>query len=257
MVNHIQSRGHCASGLGLGVMLCEGTYPGFPGDVRNASAYPFPIQYEVIEGIHWEVLVHGTKEEREQYLPAIIRAAQKLERMGCRAIVAECGYFLFFQEAVARAVNVPVCLSSLLQIPFMQNTISPDRAIGVVCSSRKKLTENIQYLYDLGLSPQRKIHFYGIMDDHPCPQFQSLWDREDSDLVAQADFDKAEADMIDLCQEFVDQYPDVGSLIFECTGYPPFARAVQDRLPLPVYSWGTLMEYLFSTVVHRSYEGFV
>lgn len=171
MVNYSRSRRCCASGLGLGVMLCEGTYPGFPGDVRNASAYPFTIQYEVIEGIHWEVLVHGSKEEREQYLPEIIRAAQKLERMGCRAIVAECGYSLFFQEAVSRAVRSPVFMSSLLQLPLIQNTISPDRALSVVCSSRSKLQENLPYLYDLGLNPQRKIHFYGVMDDHPCEQF--------------------------------------------------------------------------------------
>ena len=171
MVNYSRSRRCCASGLGLGVMLCEGTYPGFPGDVRNASAYPFTIQYEVIEGIHWEVLVHGSKEEREQYLPEIIRAAQKLERMGCRAIVAECGYFLFFQEAVSRAVRSPVFMSSLLQLPLIQNTISPDRVLSVVCSSRSKLQENLPYLYDLGLNSQRKIHFYGVMDDHPCEQF--------------------------------------------------------------------------------------
>ena len=33
---------------GLGVMLLDDVYQGFPGDVRNASGYPFPIQYEII-----------------------------------------------------------------------------------------------------------------------------------------------------------------------------------------------------------------
>ena len=39
-------------GMGLGVMILDEVYPGFPGDVRNASAYPFPIQYEVMEGLN-------------------------------------------------------------------------------------------------------------------------------------------------------------------------------------------------------------
>ena len=39
-------------GMGLGVMILDEVYPGFPGDVRNASAYPFPIQYEVMEDLN-------------------------------------------------------------------------------------------------------------------------------------------------------------------------------------------------------------
>ena len=38
----------------------------------------------------------------------ILRAAARLERMGCRAIAAECGYFAYFQKDVARHVSIPV-----------------------------------------------------------------------------------------------------------------------------------------------------
>ena len=41
---------HVCYGMGLGIMILDDVYPGFPGDVRNASAYPFPIQYEVVSG---------------------------------------------------------------------------------------------------------------------------------------------------------------------------------------------------------------
>ena len=67
----------------------------------------------------------------------------------------------------------------------------------------------------------------------------------------------AEADMIHLCTEFVEKYPHIGTLLFECTGYHPFANAVQQKLNLPIYSWVTLMEYIFSAVLHRTYDGFV
>ena len=36
---------HSCYGMGLGIMILDEVYPGFPGDVRNASAFPFPIQY--------------------------------------------------------------------------------------------------------------------------------------------------------------------------------------------------------------------
>jgi hypothetical protein len=32
--------------MGIGVIVVDDVY-GFPGDVRDASAYPFPIQYEI------------------------------------------------------------------------------------------------------------------------------------------------------------------------------------------------------------------
>lgn len=34
-------KGHACYGMGLGIMILDEVYPGFPGDVRNASAYPF------------------------------------------------------------------------------------------------------------------------------------------------------------------------------------------------------------------------
>ena len=45
--------------------------------------------------------------------------------------------------------------------------------------------------------------------------------------------------------------------MLECTGFQPFARAVQRVLELPVFSWGTLLDYAYSVTVHRDYYGHV
>jgi hypothetical protein len=50
--------------------------------------------------------------------------------------------------------------------------------------------------------------------------------------------------------------------VLECTGFPPFARALQRELALAgtdiaVFSWGTLLDYAYSVVVHRDYYGHV
>ncbi|TIW11746.1 MAG: aspartate/glutamate racemase family protein, partial [Mesorhizobium sp.] len=102
--------------MGLGIMLLDEVYPGFPGDVRNASAYPFPIQYEVVEGVDIDRLVFQA--DKSACVKPILQAARRLERMGCRAIAAECGNFAFFQKEVAAEVKVPVFMSSLLQVPL-------------------------------------------------------------------------------------------------------------------------------------------
>ena len=83
-INYIKARkDHRCYGMGLGIIILDDVYPGFPGDVRNASAYPFPIQYEIAEGVDIQALVN--EEDKSPCLEPIQRAAKKLERMGCRA----------------------------------------------------------------------------------------------------------------------------------------------------------------------------
>ena len=49
--------GRSCYGMGLGIIMLDEVYLGFPGDVRNASAYEFPIQYEIAEGVDIAKLV--------------------------------------------------------------------------------------------------------------------------------------------------------------------------------------------------------
>ncbi len=41
-------KNHCCYGMGLGIIILDDVYPAFPGDVRNASTYPYPVQYEIV-----------------------------------------------------------------------------------------------------------------------------------------------------------------------------------------------------------------
>ena len=63
-----------AYGMGLGIILLDDVYPGFPGDVRNPSAFPFPVQYEVVEGVDIHALV--VEQDKSRCLEPILRAAE-------------------------------------------------------------------------------------------------------------------------------------------------------------------------------------
>ena len=75
--------------------------------------------------------------------------------------------------------------------------------------------------------------------------------------VPEAYYSKAEKQMIAMCRDLVEKHPDMGAIMLECTGMQPFARAIQRELDLPVYSWGTLLDYAYSVVNHRDYYGHV
>lgn len=240
-------------GMGLGILILDDVYPGFPGDVRNASAYPFPIQYEIIEGIDIDTLVLA--EDKSACLEPLLRAAQRLERLGCRAIAGECGYLAYFQREVAACVRVPVFMSSLLQVPLAQQTISPQCVVGILMSDARYLTDH--HLESVGIKLGSNYVIGGAMDDLRCQEFDHLWTTGLRSNPPGADYEKAETEFLEVAAEFYRQYPNMGAMVLECTGFPPFARALQRQIDIPVYTWGTLLDYAFSVVVHRDYYGHV
>ena len=220
-MNRITARAqHKAYGMGLGIMLLDDVYPGFPGDVRNASGYPFPIQYEVVEGIDIQRLVYA--EDKSPCLEPIKSAAKKLEKMGCRAIAAECGYFSYFQREIVEHVDVPVLMSSLLQVPLAQQLISPKDVVGILVANEAAIVD--RHLEAVGIKLDSNYIIAGAMDDGKCPEFDHIWTeglRTDPPAI---DFEKAEEDFVSQGVNFFRSHPNMANMVLECTGLPPFAR---------------------------------
>ena len=70
-------------------------------------------------------------------------------------------------------------------------------------------------------------------------------------------FDKAKKEFLKVAIEFNKAHPNMGAMILECTGMQPFARAIQREIDIPIFSWGTLLDYAYSVAVHRDYYGHV
>lgn len=256
-INYIMARNdHRCYGMGLGIIILDEVYPGFPGDVRNASAYSFPIQYETAIGVNIKKLCYTDNKSRN--FEPLKNAAQKLERMGCRAIAAECGYFAYYQKQIAIHVNVPVFMSSLLQVPWAQNLIGPKKVVGILMSESQDfpcLTD--QHLKAVGIRPGTNYVLGGTMEPGVCEEFDHLWTEEYQTDPPSAFYDKAQNEFIPVAVDFYQKHPNMGAMVLECTGFQPFARALQREIDIPIFSWGTLLDYAFSVSVHRDYYGHV
>jgi len=253
-INFIKARKkHKCYGMGLGVMILDDVYPGFPGDVRNASAFDFPIQYEVIKGVDNLNLMH--EEDKTPLIEPIVDAARNLEDMGCRAVVAECGYFAWFQKEVAGSVNVPVYMSSLLQVPLIQQVIGPKKDVGILCAEKNCLTD--AHLQHVGIDLSSNYFIHGTQDDYVVKDFENLWDERVRPEVPSATYKNIEDELVAIVKDIANKYPHMGALMLECTGMQPFARAIQREIDIPVFSWGTLLELAYSSAVHRDYYGHV
>jgi hypothetical protein len=95
------------------------------------------------------------------------------------------------------------------------------------------------------------------MDDGRCPEFEKLWVSGMRPEIPQADYQAAEVQFLDVATNFFQEHGNMGAMVLECTGFQPFARALQRSIEIPIFSWGTLLDYAFSVAVHRDYYGHV
>jgi hypothetical protein len=146
-------------------------------------------------------------------------------------------------------------MSSLLQVPLAQALVGPDRPIGILAANSQYLTP--RHLESVGIMTGSNYVIGGALDDFECPEFDHLWTQGLRTDPPSADFDKAQAEFVRAGLRFFHANPDMGAMVLECTGFPPFARALQCQIDIPIFSWGTLLDYAYSVVVHRTYSGHV
>ena len=251
-LNYIEERkGTFAYGMGLGILILDEEYTVFPGDLRNASAFNFPIQYEIVKGLDCDLLIRG--KDKSPALKPIIEACKNLEKMGCKVISGECGYFAYFQKEVTEALNVPAYMSSLLQVPWAQRAMSSKKSVGILCAEKNCLTD--EHLKAAGIDLNSNIVIGGARDDYKCESFETLFNHSIGDSFAY--YEKNEKEIVEMAKDFTSKNPNMGALVLECTSMNPFVRAVQRAIDMPVYSWGTLLDYAYSVVVHKDYYGHI
>ena len=209
-------------GAPLGILMLEARFPRIPGDMGNATTWPFPVLYKVVRGASPEkVVLHGAK----GLLPAFLDAAADLVDLGAEAITTNCGFLALFQQDLAAHVRVPVATSSLLQVPWVQATLPPGKKVGVITVSAGSLTPG--HLKNAGVPKDTPI----IGTEHGKEFFRVLIKAEKPDL----DIDAARQDIIDAGQALVARHKDIGAIVLECTNMPPYAAALSDALGLPVF----------------------
>src|SRR3954462_13423119 len=90
--------GKALYGAPLGILMLEAKFPRIPGDMGNATTWPFPVLYRVVKGASPEQVVLN---EAAGLLPAFLDAAAELVGVGAEAITTNCGFQSLFQRELA------------------------------------------------------------------------------------------------------------------------------------------------------------
>lgn len=228
------------SGYAIGIITVDLIYPKLPGNVANATTYPFPVKYKAVS-FEIEQLFAGDPAIREQ----ILNAARELEQEGVRAIVGACGYFAHFQKDIAEVVDIPVFMSSLCQLPMIKNAFSPKKKIAVLAASGDDLDNRI--LEKVGTDTDRLI----VQNIGSLESFSSIrWGRPEIDNG------KLKADLAEIAVKLVEDNPDIGAILLECSDLPPYAKAIQAATGLPVFDFNTMIDLVYHSVVQKTYYGY-
>ncbi len=230
-------------GQAIGILLLQQYAPFIPGDVANATSYRYPVIYKAVDGLLPDVCLNGAPEFND----VMAAAAQELVAQGVRGISSDCGFMIQFQEAVSEAVEVPVCMSSLLQLPFIARSLAPTQPIGVITADSTRLS--LRFLEESGLDlPPNPLVIRGMQDE---PEFKAavMEDRGtlDSDLITE--------ETARIAETMLAEHPDMGAILLECSMLPPYAKAVQDAVGLPVYDFISAIDYMEAGTRQRSYTG--
>ena len=241
----ITTGGRTTYGEALGIITLDTRFPRIPGDVGNASTYPFPVRYVKVSGATVRRVI---KERGRGLLPAFIRAARQLESDGVRAITTTAGFLALYQKEMADAVTVPFFSSSLIQVPLVHQMLGPDTKIGIITADSSSLSKT--HLSAVGIKREIPLAIAGLQNG---PEF-SQWLLNNGEKL---DVDRVESEILRICKRLVRSEPSIGALVFECTNLPPFAAAVQEATHLPVFDIVTLSHMVHNTVVRRRYLGFM
>ncbi len=213
-----------------------------PGDVGNARTFAFPVIYRVVDELTGERLI--VKADPALAGP-IIRGAHALEALGVSAITGDCGHLIQFQQQVQAAVNIPVFLSSWLQIPFIAQILPSNQKIGVMMANRRYYRP--QFLRDAGIDDSIRMVVAGMQD---CPAFRSAVIEESGQLDAAL----VEQEIVGVARQLKKENPDIGAVFLECSDMPPYAAAIQDALNLPVFDFVTMINFIHSTLTRSAFE---
>jgi len=223
----------------LGILLLDTLFPRIPGDVGNSLSYPFPVRMRVVPGATVERVVY----QADPSLQAdFIAAAQELAVAGVAAITSSCGYLSPLQEAVARAVDIPVFLSSLTQVPLAYDLTR--RRVGIITANAQRLTSSV--LTCAGIGTELPIAIAGL---EQAPAFRDPILKDGASL----DREQVEREVVSSAEVLLRDHPEIGSFVFECHNLAPYAQTVQRVTGKPVFDIIDYAAWVYAAVCKRDF----
>ena len=230
------------AGAQIGILVLDERVPRVPGSVGHLDTFSYPVRYKKIPGATVErLLMKHDRSMRDSF----IEAAIELRREGAFAIVGCCGFMALFQQDVAAAVDVPVMMSSLSQIPFIEAALPVARKIGVITANAGSLTDELLRCAGAANASSR-LCVYGLEN---CLEARGALLEEKGTLDEAA----LRREVLETASQMASEHPGLGAILLECSELPPYAADVHRATGLPVFDFVTMIDSLNAAMRPRTW----
>lgn len=235
--------GYTSYGQYIGILMMDTVFPRLVGDIGNARTYKVPVRYYTVRNVSVDKMNAANAEKL--LLKPFIDAALELEREGCKAITTSCSFLAGFQKQLADAVHIPVFTNTLLLAPFVHSMLNSCLKIGIFTERADLIHDD--YFAQLGWSSKDiPVCISGMPEDSP---FSRLFIQDN----LEEDIEVLEASIKELTLKHMEEYPDTGAILLECTNFAPFTNLIQNLSGVPVFGINQLLEYMDSCICAPKY----
>lgn len=234
-------KGQVMAGFTIGILMLDVWYPLLPGNVVNASTYNFPVLYHLVQGSSVDRLLGHDLTLRDE----VLKAGRALQQQGVRAVTGACGYFAHFQTDLADDLDVPVYVSSLLQLPLILAGLRRNQKVGILCANKSLLTEEM--LEKTGMHQPGRCAIAGLENGTEFSKLlggKGCWDN-----------DAMRLEVVTTAKNLVDHDQQIGAILLECSDLPPYAADIQKAVNLPVFDYISMINWIHQGVVQKPYYG--
>jgi hypothetical protein len=202
----------------LGILMLDTRFPRIVGDIGNPASFEFPVIFRTMQGIGSADAV-AAHPDRQRVLAALKSNADALAAEGAVGLSTSCGFLALYQKDLERLSPVAVATSALLLIRTMA-----DRKVGVITASAENLTPaHFEAVGAPGDTPVAGLP--------PDGAFAATFLRNGTTL----DRDAVEAEAIAAGRALLRDHPDVDTIVLECTNLPPYRKALERALGVPIF----------------------
>lgn len=218
----IAKGGKSIYGASVGILMLDARFPRVPGDMGNATTWPFPVHYKIVRGASPSKVV---LEDAEGLLDPFIDAGKELVSDGVDGITTNCGFLSLFQNELSEALPVPVVTSSLMQVEMVNKILPVGQRAGILTISGSTLSQkhltaaNVPLSTPICTTEGGKEFSRAILGNEP--ELNVGLARDDNVVAA---------------IKLKEDHSDLGAIVLECTNMCPYASDIQTATGLPVFS---------------------
>jgi len=218
----------------LGILMLDTRFPRIVGDIGNAASYDYPVIFRKMAGIGSADAV-TTHPDRPRVLAALKANAEALAAEGAVGLSTSCGFLALYQDDLSAVSPVPVATSALLHIKALKG-----KKVGVITASARNLTPaHFEAVGAPGDTP-----FVGLPENS---SFAATFLRNGLTL----DRNVVEREVVAAGRDLVAQHPEVDTVVLECTNLPPYKKALEAALGLPIHDVLDLLGDFYADLSRR------